>query len=322
MKDIKLILPVRIAPDIEPHLQNITLNVSVIHLDTDGTPDGDISDAVAMIRWWTPKDMLRHVLDEAPALRWIHTPSAGIDGIVIPELLERPITLTNAAGAHAIPIAEFVLMFMLSHVKRTQEMFALKPENAWEQGRHLHLSELYGKTLLILGLGGIGQEIARRASPFGMRVVGSRRHPQPMDGVDQVVGEDAWRELLPEADYVVIATPLTEATCGMVDAAAFARMKPEAYLINIARGEIIDTQALLDALQEGRIAGAALDALPEEPLPPTHPLWQAPNVWITPHISWSSPHMRQRVLAIFLENLRRFGADEPLINVVDMAAGY
>lgn len=322
MKDIKLILPVRIAPDIEPHLQNIPLNISVVHLDTDGTPDGDIADADAMIRWWTPKDILRRVLKEAPALRWIHTPSAGIDGIVIPELLERPITLTNAAGAHAIPIAEFVLMYMLSHVKRTQEMFVLTPENAWEQGRHLHLSELHGKTLLILGLGGIGQEIARRASPFGMRVIGIRRRPQPMDGVEQVVGEDAWRELLPEADYVVIATPLTEATRGMVDAAAFARMKPEAYLINIARGEIIDTQALLDALHQGRIAGAALDALPEEPLPPTHPLWQAPNVWITPHISWSSPHMRQRVLAIFLENLRRFGADEPLINVVDMAAGY
>ncbi|MEM8532672.1 MAG: D-2-hydroxyacid dehydrogenase, partial [Chloroflexota bacterium] len=279
MKDIKLILPVRIAPDIEPHLQNIPLNISVVHLDTDGTPDGDISDADAMIRWWTPKDLLRRILSEAPALRWIHTPSAGIDGFVIPELLERPITLTNAAGAHAIPIAEFVLMYMLSHVKRTQEMFALTPENAWEQGRHLHLSELYGKTLLILGLGGIGQEIVQRASPFGMRVFGSRRRPQPVEGVEQVVGEDGWRELLPEADYVVIATPLTESTRGMVDVAAFARMKPEAYLINIARGEIIDTQALLDALHEGRIAGAALDALPEEPLSPTHPLWQAPNVW-------------------------------------------
>jgi phosphoglycerate dehydrogenase-like enzyme len=137
-----------------------------------------------------------------------------------------------------------------------------------------------------------------------------------------VVGAEEWRDLLPEADYVVIAAPLTAATRGMFDAAAFARLRRGAYLINIARGEIVDTPALLAALHEGRLGGAALDALPEEPLPPDHPLWSAPNVWITPHISASSPHMRERAIGVFLENLRRYRAGEPLINTVDKAAGY
>jgi phosphoglycerate dehydrogenase-like enzyme len=137
-----------------------------------------------------------------------------------------------------------------------------------------------------------------------------------------VVGEHEWRELLPEADYVAIATPLTDATRGMLDAAALARMRPGAYLVNIARGEIIDTTALIAALEQGRLAGAALDALPEEPLPPEHPLWRAPNVWITPHISASSPRTSERAIGIFLENVRRYMAGEPLINVVDKQAGY
>jgi phosphoglycerate dehydrogenase-like enzyme len=241
---------------------------------------------------------------------------------MIPEVLEREIVLTNSAGAHAIQIAEFVLMFMLGHAKRVRDLAALTPTNTWERGRTLELDELHDKTLLVLGLGHIGQQIARRAAAFGMRVLGSRRRPGPLAGVERVVGEQEWRQLLPEANYVAIATPLTDATRGMLDAAALARMRPGAYLINIARGEIVDTTALIAALEQGRLAGAALDALPEEPLPPEHPLWRAPNVWITPHISASSPQTRERAIAIFLENLGRYRAGEPLINVVDKQAGY
>lgn len=319
---MKLILPSRIADAVEPRLAEYAPGIAVVHVDQEGVPDGDLSDAEVFLRWWTSMEVLRRILAAAPRLRWMHTPSAGVDQVLTPELIERDITLTNSAGAHAIPIAEFVLLFMLGHAKQARELAALTRENAWERARSLHLGELYGKTALIVGLGHIGQEIARRAAGFGMRVLGSRRHPRPVAGVERVVGEGAWRDLLPAADYVVIATPLTEATRGMFDAAAFARMKRDAYLINIARGEIVDTGALLAALHEGRIAGAGLDALPEEPLPPDHPLWSAPNVWITPHISWSSPHMRDRALDIFFENLRRYRAGEPLINQVDKAAGY
>ncbi len=319
---MKLIIPHNIAAEVEPRLHEVAPDCAVVHTDYEGAVDGDLADAEVFLRWWTPVPVLKRILAAAPRLRWMHTPSAGVDNLLIPELLERNIELTNSAGVHAIPIAEFVMMFMLGHVKRARDLATLTSADDWARVKSLRLGELHGKTLLILGMGQIGQALARRAAAFGMRVYGSRRRPQPLDGVEQVVGEGAWRDLLPQADYIVIALPLTEATSGMVDAAAFARMKPDAYLINIARGQIIDTAALLAALHEGRIAGAGLDALPEEPLPPEHPLWTAPNVWITPHISWSSPHMPMRTIDVFLENLRRYRAGEPLINLVDKQAGY
>jgi phosphoglycerate dehydrogenase-like enzyme len=319
---MKLIIPTSIADKVEPQLREIAPQPKIVHVDQEGAGDGDLADAEVLLRWWMPATTLRRILAAAPRLRWLHTPSAGVDGLLIPEVIERKIVLTNSAGAHAIPIAEFVLLGMLGHAKRASELSALTPENAWEQGSRLHLNELYEKTLLILGLGHIGQEIARRAAAFGMRVIGSRRRLTPVAGVERVVGEDAWRELLPEADYVVIATPLTSATRGMLDTAALALLRPSAYLINIARGEIIDTAALIVALEQGRLAGAALDVLPEEPLPPDHPLWRTPNVWITPHISSSSPRTSERAIAIFLENVRRDMAGQPFVNLVDQQAGY
>jgi phosphoglycerate dehydrogenase-like enzyme len=319
---MKLIIPTSIADKVEPQLHEIVPQAEVVHVDQEGRGDGELADAQVLLRWWMPGTTLRRILAAAPQLGWLHTPSAGVDGLLIPEVIERKIVLTNSAGAHAIPIAEFVLLCMLGHAKRARDLAALTPEHAWQQGRALHLAELYEKTLLILGLGHIGQEIAQRAAAFGMRVIGSRRRPAPMAGIDRVVGDDAWRELLPEADYVAIATPLTSATRGMIDAAALAQLRPSAYLINIARGEIVDTAALIAALEQGQLAGAALDVLPEEPLPPEHPLWRTPNVSITPHISASSPRTSERAIAIFLENLRRNLAGQPFVNVVDQQAGY
>lgn len=319
---MKLILPSSIAAFVEPRLPEFAPGCQVIHIDDKGNPDSDPSQADAFFRWWLPNPVFTRVLGEAPHIRWVHTPSAGVDHILIPEVTENNITLTNSAGAHAVPIAEFVMMYMLCHIKHTRSLMALHPENAWDFENRQDLNELYGKTVLVIGLGSIGREIARRASAFGMRVTGSRRTPRPMEDVAQVVGADEWRVLLPEADYVVVAAPLTEQTRAMVDAAALAQMKPGAYLINIARGQIIDTDALIEALHSGHLAGAGLDVTPEEPLPAQHPLWKAPNVWITPHISYSSPHTRERMFDIFLENARRYVSGEPLLNVVDMQAGY
>jgi phosphoglycerate dehydrogenase-like enzyme len=321
-KLMKLILPHRIADAVEPRIAAAVPDCTIVHVDQEGTPDGDLADAEVLLRWWMPEQTLRRILAAAPKLRWLHTPSAGVDHVLLPEVMEREILITSSSGSNAIPIAEFVLMLMLGHAKRVRALAALTPENAWEQAPKLHLDEIYERTALIIGLGHIGQEIARRAVAFGMRVLGSRRHPLPTPNVERVVGADGWRDLLPEADYVVIAAPLTNTTRGMLDGAAFRRMKRDAYFINIARGEIVDTEALIAALREGRIAGAALDALPEEPLPADHPLWSAPNVWITPHICWSSPRMRERVLDIFVENLRRYRAGEPLLNLVDKDEGY
>jgi phosphoglycerate dehydrogenase-like enzyme len=318
---MKLIIPKVLASVIEPRLASLAPGIATVCFDDEGRLDGDAADAVGMMRWWNPLPIFRALLAAAPELRWVHTPSAGVDHVLIPEIIESEIVLTNSAGAHAIPIAEFVMMYMLTHAKRVDELRALARDE-WSRGDDVRCGELFEHTLLIIGLGGIGEELAVRARAFGMRVVGSRRRPRPTPGVDMVVGEDGWRELLPEADFVVVAAPLTEQTRGMVDAAAFARMKPSAYFINIARGQIVDGDALLDALQSRRIAGAAIDTPPIEPLPADHPLWDAPNTWITPHISYSSPRTRGRIIDIFIDNVRRFRAGEPLVNVVDKQAGY
>ncbi len=318
---MKLLIPQALAPLIEPRLSEMAPDLEVVRFDNTGEPEGAVHDVTMLLRWWTPVSALRRVLAAAPNIRWIHTPSAGVEHLLIPEILERDIVLTNSAGAHAIPIAEFVLMYILNHAKRAFDLKALAPEE-WERSEEMPIDELFERTILIIGYGNIGSEVAKRARAFGMRVLASRRRPRPSADVDLMVGEHSWRDVLPQADYVVIATPLTAATRGMFDADAFRRMKPTAYLINIARGQIVDTDALLEALHSRRIAGAALDALPIEPLPPDHPLWKAPNVWITPHISYASPRTRERMIDLFFENLRRYLNGEPLLNVVDKEAGY
>jgi phosphoglycerate dehydrogenase-like enzyme len=261
-------------------------------------------------------------LDAAPNLRWHQTTSAGVNHILTPTYLQRGIILTNGAGTFAIPIAEFVLTYILVHAKQVSTLLKLQANHAWKKSIELPIQEVLGKTLLIIGAGHIGQEIAKRASAFGMQVWGSRRHPQPTAGFERVVGTEDWRSLLPEADYVVLATPLTAETKGLFDAAALRSMRPTAYLINIARGAVVDETALITALQESWIAGAGLDTFYTEPLPPESPFWSLPNVFVTPHTSGFSPRITERTTALFLDNLSRYQAGEPLRNVVDQTAGY
>ncbi len=314
---MKLILPMQIQTELAPH---IPAAIEVAWVDPEGHFTGNPADAVGYFRWWTGRPVLDKVLAAAPGLRWMHTPSAGVDHLLIPEVLDRDITLTNSAGVHAIPIAEFVLALILSRAKGLLDYNAAQADRRWD--RNVTPFELFEHTMLIVGIGGIGQAIAERAAGFGMRVWGSRRTPRPMPGVERVVGEGEWRDLLPEADYVVLATPLTPATRGIINTAAFAAMHDEAYLINIARGAIIDEPALIHALQTNQIGGAALDTFDEEPLPPDSPLWALPNVTITPHATAHSPRMRERQIILFTENVRRMQAGEALLNVVDKAAGY
>ncbi len=320
---MKLILPTRIAAQVEPLIPAIAPLCEIVHIDEQGIPDGDLADADIFLRWWTPHPIFRSVLAAAPHIRWIHTPSAGVEFILnVPEMQQSDIMLTNSVGAHSIPIAEFVMMYMLSHIKHVRNLFSLHPTDAWKFEDREQLGELSGKTVLIIGLGSIGQEITRRANAFGMRVIGSRRNPTPMQGIEQVVGADGWRTLLPQADFVVLAVPLTDATRQMIGAAELALMKPSGYLINIARGQILDTNALINALNSGQIAGAALDVTNPEPPPADHPIWAAKNIWITPHISYSSPRTPERQIAIFIENLGRYVNGQPLRNLVDREAGY
>jgi phosphoglycerate dehydrogenase-like enzyme len=315
---LKIILPKDIATELEAHLPD---EVVVVRADSEGNLDGDTTDAEVYFSWFNLKAKTLHrVLEVSPQLRWHHAPNAGVNQIITPQYLERNLILTNGAGVHAIPIAEFAIAYMLSHAKQLPKLYKQQLEHNWQRG--LAIEELLDKTLLIIGAGGIGQEIASRAKAFGMRIFGSRRHPQPLPNFDKVVGADEWKALLGEADYVVIATPLTWDTKGMIDAEVLRLMRPSAYLINIARGAIVDEFALVEALQNGEIAGAALDTVFTEPLPPESLLWSLPNVVITPHCSGNSPKTKERSLALFIDNFTRYRHGQPLRNVVDKTAGY
>jgi phosphoglycerate dehydrogenase-like enzyme len=319
---MKLVLPIPLAPFTLAQIGALAPDLEVVLLDEAGEPQGPVGDAEVLVRWWYSREWLRRMLVAMPQLRWLHTPSAGVDMLLIPELLARRLVVTNTTGSQAPPIAEYAMLAMLSHAKRLPAILAAQRERQWLDNDSFLLGELSGQTLLIVGLGAIGGELARRAAAFDMRVLASRRRPAPAPHVERVVGEGEWRGLLPEADFVVICAPLTERTRRMFDADALRAMKPSAYLINIARGEIIDDQALVAALREGRIAGALLDAFAPEPLPPESPYWTLPNCTVSPHISWSSPRVSERNAAILLENLRRYRAGERLLNVVDQQAGY
>ncbi|RRR70525.1 MAG: D-2-hydroxyacid dehydrogenase [Candidatus Viridilinea halotolerans] len=315
---MKIIAPTQIRHLLEPQLP---AEVSAVWIAPTLEFEGDPHGALAYMRWWGEQDAFLYVLEQAQQLRWVHTPSAGVDHLLVPLVFERDLMLTNSAGVHAIPMAEFVMGLLLARVKRLPDYYAAQTERRWIG--ELGLSELYGATMLILGLGGIGQALAERASAFGMRVWGSRRrNSSTTPGVERVVTGDAWRTLLPDIDYLVVTAPLTAETRGMVDAAAFAAMPSTAYLVNVARGPLVDEAAMIAALRSGQLAGAALDTFDQEPLPPEHPLWQLPQVTITPHATAHSPRMHARQVTLFLENLARFRNGQPLLNVVDKSAGY
>ncbi|GBE94189.1 D-2-hydroxyacid dehydrogenase [Nostoc cycadae] len=315
---MKIILPIEIAAEIEPHLPSDT---KVVLVDSDGNLDHDATDAEIYLSWFFLKNPVLHrVLAAAPALRWHHAPNAGVNHILTPTYLERDLILTNGAGVHAIPIAEFVLTYILAHAKNLADLQALQAEHQWK--RDFPIQELTDATLLIIGAGGIGQAIAARAKAFGMKIIGTRRHPQELENFDKVVGVDEWRSHLGEADYVVVATPLTAETQNLINEEVLRSLPPHAYLINIARGAVVNEPALIKALTEGWIAGAALDTVVTEPLPSDSPLWSVPNLFITPHCSGHSPKVKQRSVELFLDNFHRYHTGQPLRNVVDKQAGY
>lgn len=319
---MKVIGSIEFAPFLESRIPN---DVQVVWVDDQGNLDNHVSDAEVYFSAGLLKPaVLDKVLNAAPALRWQHTPSAGVNHLLTPTALSRNIILTNGAGVHAIPIAEFVLALMLDHVKDLGTLHQLHEKREWDYRwkKGIFLRELFDSTVLIIGAGGIGQAIAQRGSAFGMRVWGSRKHPEPSPYFEKVVGANEWYPLLPDADFVVLAAPLTPETKGMINLEVFRAMKQSAYLINIARGALVDEAALFTALTKGWIAGAGLDALIQEPLPPDSPLWTLPNLFVTPHTSWSSAHSRRRTVDFFLENLQRYQAGLPLLNIVDRTAGY
>ncbi len=262
---------------------------------------------------------LSEVLPEAKQLKLIQVSSAGVDRLLTAELLAHPAALSNARGIHGATISEHVFMLMLALNRSLPAVLKSAEQQEWTRPDVLLLE---GKTLGIVGYGSIGQAIARRAKAFDMRVLATRRRPQPDQWADEVWNDSRLGDLLAQSDYVILATPLTKETHHLIGAKELAAMKPTGILINIARGPVVDEPALIECLQAKRILGAGLDVFETEPLQKDNPLWQLPNVIVTPHLAGNMPDYDDRAFTIFLENLRRLNAGEPLQNVVDKKLGY
>lgn len=269
--------------------------------------------------WNFDRQRLREVVPRAPRLRWIQSISAGVEDLAFPELPAHGVTLTNAAGVYDPGLAESVLGFLLAFSARILGDARLTSGD-WPSER---IALLRGTTALVVGAGSIGTETGRLLRSAGLRVRGVARTARPADHVfESIAGPDALQEELALADHVVNVLPITPATRGMFDAAAFAAMKPTAVFVNIGRGATVDEAALIGALRDGVIAGAALDVFEVEPLPAESPLWRLPNVLVSPHRAGDHDGWESDVVALLVDNLRRFVADEPLRNVVDIDLGY
>ena len=271
-----------------------------------------------------------HVLDDAflaaaVNLRFVQSWSAGVDGYLKLDGLRESetIVLANMQGVHGPAIAEHVFATLLALTRDLPEYLDAQKEANWDRGAGSNMIALSGRTMFVVGMGGIGKEIARRADAFDMRVLATVRTAREAPAyVDELGTAADLDRFLARADVVAIALPLTDETRGLFDAGRFALMKDGAYLVNIGRGPIVDTDALLAALQDGKLAGAALDVTDPEPLPAEHPLWQQDNVIITPHVASRAELTIERRWAIFRENMRRFAAGETPLNVVDKQLGY
>lgn len=261
-------------------------------------------------------------IGEAASLRWIQLASAGVPQDLCPPAKTWGITVTNLAGLYGPTIAEHALAMMLILSRHLQIVLRSQAERRWDRGIANTMADLHGKTLSIVGLGNIGQNIARLARAFGMRVVGCRRTGQPTPYVDRVYPLDELRSMLAEGDYVAVAAPLTAQTQGMLGAAEFAAMKRGTIYINVSRGAVAEEQALLGALQSGRLAGAGLDVFAVEPVPTEHPFWSMPNVLLSPHYSGETVNLSALPAERFTRNLHNWLAGRDLEGLVNLELGY
>lgn len=312
---MKAVLPAAARPLLAPHLPD---DLDVAWFAKPEEANAMIADAD--IAWvdMQPTALVREALDHAgPTLKWVSTIYAGLDAFPLDALKARGVTLTNGVGINAIAVAEYAVLGMLAAAKRFDEVVRAQDCREWPKDAPGKV-ELADTRALVIGLGAIGALIADRLRAFGVEVTGVTR-----SGRDGTITPDRWREQIGDFDWVVLAAPSTDATKAMIGANELAAMKPSAWLVNIARGDMIDQAALVDALRAGDIAGAFLDPTDPEPLPADHPLWSAPNCMISMHLSGrSQTKMFQRAAALFLRNLAAFRDGRDMENVADLTAGY
>ena len=263
----------------------------------------------------------------AHRLRWVHATAAGVGSLMFPAMVASEVVITNSRGLHADAMGEHTLGVMLSFVRQLHRSRDAQRERRWAQDELWSSPPQFGRladsTMVLVGLGAVGGAIAVRARALGVHVIAIRRRPQP----DPAPADEQWgiaelHRLLPRADWLVLAAPLTAESRHLIGERELAALEPSAVLVNVGRGHLVDEPALVRALESGRLAGAALDVMEEEPLPGTSPLWGMPNVLVTPHISGLAPDYWGRAMRMFADNLRRYLDGRPLLNVVDKRAGY
>lgn len=276
-----------------------------------GTPyDVVIAPTVA----WLPD-----LLSRTDGVRWVHFLSAGVERIWAMDVDWARLALTTSSGVHAAPMSEYAIGAILHFAKQFDLFIAQSRDSFWQRA---WLDELTGRHLVVLGMGSVGRAVAERAQAFGMEVHGVARTPRDGHGTGSVSGIADLQALLPHADYVVVTVPLTAETAGLVGRDFFAALKKGAVLVDMSRGGVVSADAVLAALEDGTLRGAALDVFEEEPLPEDSPLWNRPNVLLTPHVAGTTPHYLERALDIFVQNARYYLAGKPLATPVDISRGY
>jgi phosphoglycerate dehydrogenase-like enzyme len=277
----------------------------------------EIADADAVIGAVRPEEF-----KAAKKLKWVHVGSAGVENALFPEIVESDVIVTNQKNVYGPQIADHAFAFLLALTRRLNVTIPTQVNEDWARGRE-GMVELNGKTAVIIGAGGIGGNIAQRAKAFGMRVIAvDPRDLSASSTLDLVVPPDRLDSVLPQADVVFVAAPHTKKSEGMMGAKQFDLLKKGAYFVSVSRGKLTKTDALVKALDSGRLAGAGLDVTDPEPLPKGHALWKFKNVVITAHTAGGSDRLDERVRALLLENVKRFAAGEPLLNVVNKREGY
>lgn len=318
--------------------------MKVVLTKTEGYPHFGLLDDVDLpglqiVRVETDEELAREIVDAevyygfpsaellqaAKALRWIQAPSAGVNFLLdLPDLVANDLVLTNTRGAHGPSIGEHAFALLFTLTRHIPECVRAQDQRHWARNELYRTSrEIWGRTMGIVGYGAIGRAVAQRARGFDMEVIAVDPHPEPgAPHLHETWGMERLPELLAQSDVVVVSAPLTSESYHLIDADALAMMKPDAYLIVVSRGGIVDEQALADALTNGQIAGAGLDVTEIEPLTSESPLWDAPNLIISPHTAGDSTEKEQRCVEILRENLHRYARGEVLLNLVDKRRGY
>jgi phosphoglycerate dehydrogenase-like enzyme len=280
------------------------------------------ADANIIYSWSIAGELLQRVFAISPRVRWIHSRAAGLDGVLFPALIESPVPLTNGRGVFSESLGEFAVAAALYFAKDFRRMVRNQEAGVWEQ---FDVEPLEGSTMGIVGYGDIGRAIAKRAHALGMKVLALRRRPEQSAGdplIDEVFPPERKLEMLARCDYIAAAAPLTPDTRSMIGDAEFRAMKKTAVIMNVGRGPVIDEAAMVSALEQGRIKGAALDVFDREPLPAGHPFYRLKNVLLSPHCADHTPEWLADAMRFFLQQFERFRQGAPLLNVVDKKSGY